>query len=98
MKVMGIMPGEVEAGEPTHHLSGSGDVDGSLAASKAGYLVRDVEVLDRVGGGDVLGRVLAPDGSVVEEVRSPMDGVVIMTRMTPSVMPGTNVFMVTGVV
>ena len=98
MKVMGILPGAVEAGEPTHHLCGSGDVDGSLTAGTAGYLVRDVEVLDRVGRGDVLGRVLAPDGSVVEEVRSPMDGVVIMMRMSPSVMPGTNVFMVTGVV
>ena len=53
-------------------------------------------MLDRVERGDVLGRVLAPDGSVVEEVRSPMDGVVIMMRMSPSVMPGTNVFMVTG--
>ena len=98
MKVMGILPGAVEAGEPTHHLCGSGDVDGSLTASRAGYLVRDVEILDRVERGHVLGRVLAPDGSVVEEVRSPMDGVVIMMRMSPSVMPGTNVFMVTGVV
>ncbi len=97
MKVMGILPGAVEAGEPTHHLSGTGDVDGSLTASAAGYLVRDVEALDRVERGDVLGRVLAPDGSVVEEVRSPMDGVVIMMRMSPPVTPGTNVFMVTGI-
>ena len=97
MKLMGILPGAVEACEPTHHLCGSGDVDGSLTAGTAGYLVRDVELLDRVESGDLLGRVLAPDGSVAEEVRSPMDGVVIMMRMTPSVMPGTNVFMVTGV-
>ena len=96
MKVMGILPGAVEAGEPTHHLSGSGDVDGSLTTRTAGYLVREVEVLDRVERGDVLGRVLAPDGSVVEEVRSPTDGVVIFMRMSPPVMPGTNVFMVTG--
>ena len=97
MKVMGILPGAAEACEPTHHLRGSGDVDGSLSAGTAGYLVRDVELLDRVGSGDVLGRVLAPDGSVVEDIRSPIDGVVIMMRMSPSVMPGTNVFMVTGV-
>ena len=96
MKTMGILPGRVESEGPTHHLCGSGDVDGSLTTSAAGYLVREVDVLDRVARGDVLGKVLAPDGSVVEEVRAQTDGVVIFMRMSPSVMAGSPVFLVTG--
>lgn len=96
MSVIGILPRELEKHEPTHHLLGSGDVDGSLTTKTAGYLVQVVRVLDRVAPGDLLGKVLALDGTVVEEIRSPTDGVVIYMRMSPSVMAGAPVFLVTG--
>ena len=96
MKHLGMLPGPIEKEEPTHHLHGSGDVDQALTTRAAGYLVPEVSVLDSVRKGAVLGRVVGLAGEVLDEVRADADGVVIYMRMTPSVMAGDPVYLLTG--
>ena len=95
MKHLGILPGAIEKEEPTHHLHGSGDVDESLSTNAAGYLVSEVKILDRVHKGHLLGRVFGLAGELADEVRADSDGVVVYMRMTPSVMAGDPVYLVT---
>ncbi len=96
MKLMGILGGEIDNEEPTHHLLGDGNVDVAPTASVGGYLVPEVELLEVVTKGDLLGRVLGLAGEICDEIFAEQDGVVILIRATPSVSAGDQVFLVTG--
>lgn len=96
MKHISMLPGRAEPQEPEHHLLGDGTLQEGITAREAGFLVREVEPLDRVSEGDVLGRVLGPVGESLEEVRADSSGVVLLVRMTPSVSVGDLLFFITG--
>ena len=95
MRLLDMLPGDVTAGQPERHLMGAGDTDEAIGAGATGYLVTEVDVLDRVSEGDVLGRILGLAGEVLEEIRAESDGVVILMRRTPSVSAGDQTFLLT---
>lgn len=96
MKLMGILDGEIEKQEPTHHLLGDGNVDVAPVTNVGGYLVPEVELLEQVAEGDLLGRVVGLAGEVRDEIVAKQDGVVILIRATPSISAGEAAFLVTG--
>ena len=54
MRLLEIVPGAVAAMPPVRELVGRGDVDRSIAAPAAGFLVNHVEPLGEVATGDLL--------------------------------------------
>jgi len=93
MAHLGMLPGPVNAPRPKFRLYGSGDIDSAATAGATGFLVRQVELLDRVQEGDVLGRVTGLAGETLEEVRAGSDGVLVFMRAVPSTTAGDLVFM-----
>ena len=96
MKSIGILDGEIESEELTHHLLGDGNVDVAPVTNASGYLVPEVELLEEVAEGDLLGRVVGLAGEVLDEIFAKQDGVVILIRATPSISAGETAFLVTG--
>ena len=94
----GLLPPMPAAPEPMLVLRGSGDMDTRLTVSQPGLLLDDVQLLDHVRTGDVLGRVIDPsDRSEREIVRAPHDGVVGIARRMARVEPGDGVYTLTSV-
>ncbi len=96
MRHLGMLPGEPEVVPLRHHLLGSGNLDLPIPAGTSGYFAADVELLQGVNAGDRLGRILALDGEVLEEIRSPRDGCVAMLRGLPMIHAGEGAALVTG--
>ncbi len=78
---------------PRMRLRSDGNVDLALAVSRAGILLERVGVLDRVRTGDVLGTVVDDLGTLLEELRAPSDGIVVMARRTARVRPGDGAYL-----
>lgn len=96
MRHLGILPGEPELAPVKRHLLGSGNLDRPIPAGTSGYFAAEVDLLQQVKAGDILGRILALDGEVLEEIRSPRDGCVAMLRGLPMIHAGEGAALVTG--
>jgi predicted deacylase len=80
---------------PVLRLRSTGDLDTWLTAEVAGLLLEEVGLLDRVSAGDVLGTIVDPgDGSVLQRLEAPFDGVVVMLRRTAHVDVGDGLCMI----
>lgn len=97
MRQLHMLEGEIPHQQSALHLLGDGDTDQSLSASRSGYLISEVDLLSKVRANQVLGRVLGPAGEVLEEIKCPAEGIVVLMRMTPSVMRGDPTYLVTGI-
>jgi predicted deacylase len=97
LRHLGMIPGKVEAHAPKHWLYGDGNLDSSLSASRAGFFIPAVELLDFVRMGQELGRTVDVHGKLIESFRAPRDGAVAMMRAFPVVQPGDAVYLVTEV-
>jgi len=91
-----ILPGAVNKIPPLHSLYGDGDVDASISATRSGFLVPAVELLESVKPGQELGRTLDAHGQLIEIFKSPREGVVGMIHVFPVISVGDSVFLVTG--
>ena len=69
-------------------LCGDGDVDVSMKAQNSGLFFSDARVGMRVREGDLVGMIRDLDGTPLEEVRSPQDGVLVMFRSNPRIFAG----------
>ena len=69
-------------------LCGDGDVDVSMRSGCSGLFFSDARVGMRVGNGELLGVIRDLDGTPLEEVRSPRDGVLVMFRTNPRIFAG----------
>jgi len=96
LRYLGILPGAPETRPCETHLFGNGDLDESAAAASDGFLVPDVNVLDDVEAGALLGRLLDLHGHVIEEYRAPRSGKVALVHACPLTKAGEPVFLVTG--
>ena len=74
-------------------LSGGGNTDCGLSATRAGFLMTDVQILDRVSAGERLGRLVNVMGELLEEYRAPVGGVVGLIREFPVVQNGDVLFL-----
>ena len=93
---LGMLPGEAEYSPPPRRLCGDGNLDASVSATRPGFLICEVALLETVAAGQELGRIVDLFGQTVERFRSPRAGVVGMLRALPTIQPGDAVFLVTG--
>jgi uncharacterized protein len=96
LKHLGMLPGKVDARPPRRMLYGDGNIDASLSATRAGFLIPAVELLEDVRAAQELGRTVDLHGELVENFHAPRDGVIGMIRVFPVVQPGDALFLVTG--
>jgi predicted deacylase len=75
-------------------LRSTGDVDTALSITHPGILVEHTSILTRVEQGDVLGEVQNERGEVLQTLRSPCRGIVVMARRTARVRPGDGAYLV----
>jgi len=96
LRYLRMLPGRVTPAMVERVLYGCGDIDLSVSATRTGFLVPSVTLLDDVKAGQELGRTFDLQGQLVESFPSPSDGVVGMIHIFPVVEPGDAVFLVTG--
>jgi uncharacterized protein len=97
MRHLHMVPGEPALANVKTHLIGGGDIDESLVANKRGFLIPEVELLERVRVGERLGRTVDLHSETIESFFATRDGVVALIRSLPVVVPGDGTFLITGV-
>ena len=94
MRHLGILEDESPAiAPPPRHLTGVGNTDGGIVASMPGFLMLDVQILDRVQTGQRLGYLVDEWGSTLEEYNAPQDATIGLTREMPIVEAGDTLFL-----
>ena len=78
----------LEADYEPLRLCGDGDVDVSMRSRSSGLFFSDARLGMRVRRGDLLGMIRDLDGTPLEDVRSPRDGVLVMFRTNPRIFAG----------
>lgn len=78
---------------PALLTGGDGNTDTQLACSVTGFCVTRVHSGAIVASGDVLADILDDDANVIERIRSPHEGTVMMLRRLATVHPGDGVAM-----
>lgn len=96
MRHLDILSGTIHKTPVEWHLYGNGDIDKGLAASQRGFVVTEVNLLQKVHAGDTLGRLCDLLGQTIETYRAPAEGVLGMIRAFPVVEPGDPLFLITG--
>jgi predicted deacylase len=97
LRFLGILDGTPESAAPRVVLCGDGDIDRSINAAQAGFLVPRVELLEHVTKGQELGVLFNLAGEVVQCFHALSDGVVALIQAFPMVQPGDQLFLITGV-
>jgi predicted deacylase len=69
-------------------LGGSGDLDSAINCRHSGLFFSSVNLGARLKEGDTLGVLRGMDGRVLEKVRTPQDGVLVLIRATPRTFAG----------
>lgn len=96
LKHLSILPGQPVTRTVECRLSGDGNTDLSLRATRGGFLIPLVALLDKVKKGQELGKLVDLHGSTIETYLAPSDGLVGMVREFPVVEPDSIMFLVTG--
>ena len=91
-----MIEGVISSPPPEFQLLGDGDMEESIAASVSGYLVPKVDMLSRVKKAQLLGEIIGPANEVLEKIKSPHDGVIVLIRRSAAVIKGESTFLVTG--
>jgi uncharacterized protein len=96
LKYLSILPGDPAIQPIECHLWGDGNTELSMRATRAGFLIPSVSLLDRVREGQELGRLVDLHGGAIETFHAPSHGVIGMIREFPVVEPDNIMFLVTG--
>ncbi|MHB1022217.1 MAG: succinylglutamate desuccinylase/aspartoacylase family protein [Acidobacteriaceae bacterium] len=91
---LGILPGEVAPAEIQWRLTGGGNTDDGISATKAGFLLHAVQILQEVAEGELLGSLVSTTGDLLEEYRAGKAGIVGMIREFPVVQPDDSLFLI----
>ncbi len=97
LRHLGILEGVPEAPPCRYHLRGDGNIDQSVAASRRGFLVPKVTLLEPVAAGQELGVLLDLHAEPLETFRAPCAGLVVLIHACPLVEAGEPLFLVTGI-
>lgn len=76
-------------------LFGDGNIDRGITATQSGFLTAQVNLLQSVGKGELLGRLQNLWGETLAEYVAPSDGVVVLVHACPLVQPGEPLFLLT---
>jgi len=93
MRMLGMIGGEMEGERSKWYLYGNGDTDEGLTATQSGYFLAERPLMDWVQRGDVLAKIYDLAGNVLEELRAPAAGYLVMRQLLPTVHAGETVFM-----
>lgn len=75
--------------KPSVPIASGGDVDKDLqVATTTGLFIHKAKQAERVSKGQLLGQVIDLTGKVLEELRAPYDGWVVVLKRRPHVKPG----------
>jgi predicted deacylase len=96
MRWLGMLPGQPETRPVRCRLLGAGNTDAPIRVERSGYFVSDVNLLDKVAAGQVLGYVLDFAGEPIEAIRAHTHGRVVMIRGLPAVHAGDGAFLLSG--
>jgi predicted deacylase len=97
MRHLGMLPGQPQINPVRCHLLGAGNTDDPIRADASGYFVTQVELLEAVAAGQLIGRVLDVAGETIEEIHAHVDGRVVMIRGLPLIHAGEGAFLLSGV-
>jgi predicted deacylase len=97
LRVLSIVPGALSVEPVRIHLFGDGNVDEGLCASRDGFFMSSVGVLDAVHAGDPIGCIVDIHGRIIESFSAPETGVIAMVRAFPVVRSGDPLFLITEV-
>ncbi|HEV2121977.1 MAG TPA: succinylglutamate desuccinylase/aspartoacylase family protein [Chloroflexota bacterium] len=90
---LGAFPQPAPPASPQLRLRDTGNTDEALQVTCAGFLVSRVPLLARVECGQALGEVFDARGAVLETLRAPHDGIVVLARRTARVHPGDGAYL-----
>jgi predicted deacylase len=96
MRWLGMLPARPEPRPVRCHLLGAGNTDAPIRVDTSGYFVSNVELLETVVTGQVIGHVLDFAGDPVEEIRAHANGRVVMIRGLPAIHAGEGAFLLSG--
>jgi len=94
MRYLQMLPGSFRPAGASRLIYGNGDLDSGIAATRSGFLIPSVELLQDVKAGQALGRTVDLLGMPVESFASPCDGTVAMIHAFPVVNAGESLFLV----
>lgn len=93
MRHLGILPAPPLPIAIQWHLQGEGNTDAGVMATKTGFLLHAVHLLQPVQKGQLLGTLVSPTGELLEEYRAEKTGIVGMIHEFPIVQPGDSLFL-----
>ncbi len=97
LRRLAILPGEPERLPLRMRLHGEGNIERGINAPRRGFLIPEVDLLDRVEQGQLLGRLVDTHGRTLDEFRAPCAGVVGLRREFPPVEEGEPLFLIAEV-
>ena len=96
MHHLDMLAGEPAGVPPPQHLVGDGNMDEVTSAPFAGYFRPQVELLQEVQSGQLVGAIHDPLGQLLAELHAEKDGIVIMRRGLHRVHSGDGLIHLTG--
>jgi predicted deacylase len=92
---------EILEGQPSGpavqvHLYGDGNLDEGLCATRAGFFLPEVGLLESVAAGQHIGKLFNLHGATIETYMAPAAGIMAMLRTFPVVERGDPLFLITG--
>jgi predicted deacylase len=92
---LGITQEPLESLPPAVHLVGDGNIDRGASATQRGFLTPQVDIMQSVNPGDLLGTLHDLWGREIERFLAPCAGVVVLIHACPLVQPGEPLFLLT---
>ena len=96
MHHLDMLAGEPAPAPPAEHLVGDGNMDEVMSAPMAGYFRPNVELLQEVQTGQLVGTIHDPLGTLLAQLHAESDGIVIMRRGVHRVLAGDGLIHLTN--
>jgi predicted deacylase len=94
LRHLSMLPGALERAPLEWSLFGEGNIERGINSPARGFLIPDVDLLDRVRRSQRVGRLVDMFGETIAEFHSPCDGVVGLRREFPVVEEGEPLFLI----
>ena len=94
MAYLNMVESDVRAEPVKTRLYGSGNTDAGLQASREGFLMNRVSILESVDKGQTLGELVDIYGERLETYHSPVAGLVGLIREFPVVQAGDSLYLI----
>jgi len=97
LRFLGMMDGDLEPVPCKYRLRGDGNIDKSITTAQRGFLIPEVDLLQTIVRGQILGHLVNLHGETLEVFEAPCDGVVVLIHAKPLVASAEPLFLITQV-